>query len=108
MAIPVWGADFLPVGLPIVVVGIAYMVCVGRRMLPKESPAERREILRQAEIDLLSTYLLSERLFRARIPAGSSLNNRKLAESTLREQYGLNVVAIERNDVNIWRLCRIL
>jgi len=90
--------DFAPVGLPIVFVGIAYMVLIGRRMLPKEKPAERGEVLRQAEMDLLSTYSLSERLFRARIPVGSILTNRKLAESNLRDKYGLNVVAIERND----------
>jgi len=90
--------DFAPVGLPIVFVGIAYMVLIGRRMLPKEKPAERGEVLRQAEMDLLSTYSLSERLFRARIPVDSILTNRKLAESNLRDKYGLNVVAIERND----------
>ncbi len=89
--------DFAPVGVPIVITGITYMVLWGRHMLPKERPAERDEILRQAEIDLLSTYHLSERLFRARIPPGSRLNNCTLAESTLRETYGLNVVAIERN-----------
>jgi di/tricarboxylate transporter len=93
--------DFIPVGLPIVIVGIAYMVLVGRRMLPKERPAARSEVLHQAEMDLLSTYNLSERLFRARIPVGSILNNRELAESNLRDQYGLNVVAIERNDEKI-------
>ncbi len=93
--------DFLPVGLPIVFVGIAYMVFFGRHLLPKERPTERSEILRHAEIDLLSTYQLSERLFRARIPAGSRLINRKLSESTLREKYRLNVVAIERGEEKI-------
>jgi di/tricarboxylate transporter len=93
--------DFAPVGLPVVVVGIAYMVLFGRRLLPKEKPAERGEVLRQAEMDLLSTYDLSERLFRARIPAGSILNNRMLAESALREKYGLNVVAVERDSEKV-------
>lgn len=93
--------DFAPVGLPIVAVGITYMVFWGRRMLPKERPAERSEVLRQAEDDLLNMYHLSERLFRARIPRGSILDNRRLAESTLREKFGLNVVAVERNDEKV-------
>lgn len=93
--------DFAPVGLPIVLAGIAYMVLVGRRMLPKERPAARSKVLHQAEMDLLSTYNLGERLFRARIPVGSVWNDRKLAESNLREKYGLNVVAIERNDEKV-------
>jgi di/tricarboxylate transporter len=96
--IPGFGVlSFAPVGLPIVVVGIAYMVLWGRRMLPKDQPAERTEVLHQAEDDLLSTYRLDDRLFRALIPAGSFLIDRRLDESTLREKYGLNIVAIERN-----------
>lgn len=93
--------DFAPVGLPVAIAGILYMVLWGRHLLPKERPAERGEVLRQAQEDLLSTYHLSDRLFRARIPAGSILIGRRLAESTLREKYGLNVVAIERNGGNI-------
>jgi len=93
--------DFLPVGLPIVVVGIAYMVLFGRRLLPEEKPTERSEVLRQAEMDLLSTYKLGERLFRARIPAGSQLTGCRLSDSALREKYRLNVVAIERGEEKI-------
>jgi di/tricarboxylate transporter len=93
--------DFAPVGLPVALAGIIYMVLVGRHLLPKASPAGRDEVIRQAEEDLVSTYRLGERLFRARIPAGSMLINRTLAESTLREKYELNVVAIERNGGNI-------
>jgi di/tricarboxylate transporter len=89
--------DFAPVGLPLVVVGIVYMAVWGRRMLPAESPAERTAVIRQAEKDLLKVYALNERLFRARVPTGSYLISRSLAESTFREKYGLNVVAIERS-----------
>jgi len=89
--------DFAPVGLPIVVVGITYMVLWGRRMLPEDQPAERSEVRQQAEDDLLSTYRLSDRLFRARIPAGSILIDRRLDESSLREKYQINIIAIERS-----------
>ena len=89
--------SFAPVGLPLVVVGIFYMVLWGKRMLPTESSAERTQVIHQAESDLLTMYQLGERLFRARVPLGSYLIDRTLAESTLREKYGLNVVAIERN-----------
>jgi di/tricarboxylate transporter len=89
--------DFLPVGLPIMLVGIAYMTLIGRRMLPAGPSPERADVIRQAENDLLNMYQLGERLFRARIPNHSSLVGQKLSESTLREQHRLNVVAIERN-----------
>jgi di/tricarboxylate transporter len=90
--------DFAPVGLPLVIFGILYMALWGRRLLPKETTIEHNNAIQQAETnDLLHMYNLGERLFRAKIPAGSYLIEKNLAESTLREKYGLNVVAVERN-----------
>ncbi|MGQ9734235.1 MAG: SLC13 family permease [Candidatus Bipolaricaulia bacterium] len=90
--------DFAPVGLPLVAAGIAFMALWGRQLLPARSPAERLQAIREAggEGDLVETYRLGERLFRARIPAGSYLIGKPLAQSTFREIYNLNVVAIER------------
>ncbi|HLP82129.1 MAG TPA: SLC13 family permease, partial [Nitrosomonas sp.] len=93
--------DFAPVGLPLVIAGIIYMIVWGRRMLPAAPSTARTELIHKAEHDLVRTYQLSERLFRARIPAGSCLIDKTLSESTLREKYGLNVVAVERNDATL-------
>lgn len=91
--------DFAPVGMPLVLFGIVYMALWGRRLLPQETSSERNNAILQAEnSDLLHMYHLGERLFRARIPTGSYLIGKDLADSTLREKYGLNVVAVERND----------
>jgi len=89
--------DFAPLGLPIVAVGVAYMAVWGRRLLPAQPPAERLLAAGPADDDLVEVYHLGERLFRARIPAGSRLIGKPLAQSTLREDWGLTVVAIERN-----------
>lgn len=87
--------DFAPVGLPIVVIGIAYMAWAGRRMLPAESPVERFRDRSRADLDLVDLYRLSDRLFRARVPAGSALIGKPLAQSRLRETYNVNVIAVE-------------
>jgi di/tricarboxylate transporter len=92
--------DFAPLGVPLVLVGIAYMTLWGRHLLPAKALAERDEVIRRAKDDLLKIYQLGERLFWARIPTGSFLINRSLAESTFREKYGVNVVAVERNGVS--------
>jgi di/tricarboxylate transporter len=89
--------EFAPVGLPLIITGITYMALWGRRLLPTEPRGERANVIHQAESDLLHLYQLGERLFRVRIPAGSSLIEKNLAESTLREKYGLNVVGVELN-----------
>ncbi len=89
--------DFAGVGIPVVVAGIAYLALWGRRRLPTASPVEQMEAIKQAEGDLVSLYRLGERLFRARVPKGSVLVGRPLAEAPLREIYGVNVVAVEHN-----------
>ena len=87
--------EFAPVGLPLIIAGITYMALWGRRFLPTEPQDERDNVIHQAEADLLHLYQLGERLFRVRIPAGSSLIEKNLTESALREKYGLNVVGVE-------------
>jgi di/tricarboxylate transporter len=89
--------DFAPLGLPLIVAGVGYMALWGRHLLPARPPAGRLEPLPQEQPDLVGLYRLSERLFRARVPAGSYLIDKPLARSTFRDAYGLNVVAIERN-----------
>jgi di/tricarboxylate transporter len=88
--------DFLPLGLPIIAAGVIYLAVWGRHLLPQHSAADRERARRRSEKDLLDVYRLGERLFRARVPAGSSLIDRPLGQSTLRETYGISVVAIER------------
>ena len=94
--------DFAPIGLPLVFFGILYMAIFGRRLLPRETSIERSNAILQAQnTDLLNMYHLGERLFRARIPGGSYLIGKNLADSTLREKYGLNMVAVERNHATL-------
>lgn len=90
--------DFAPVGLPLILFGIVYMAVWGRRLLPTETKIERPDGTgREETSDLLRLYQLGERLFRGRITTGSYLTGNSLAESNLRQKYGLNVIAIERN-----------
>jgi di/tricarboxylate transporter len=89
--------DFAPVGLPLVAIGVAYMTLWGHRLLPTQPIRERTEGVRPPVEDLVQLYRLGERLFRARVPAGSYLIDKPLSRSTFREIYGLNVVGLERN-----------
>jgi di/tricarboxylate transporter len=88
--------DFTPVGLAAMIVGIAYVLLVGHRLLPDRSPAERLADLGEPEEDLVDLYRLGERLFRARIPQGSPLIGQTLAESGLRQDFELSVIGLER------------
>jgi di/tricarboxylate transporter len=88
--------DFVPVGLPLALAGIIFMVLIGKRFLPKKSPAEQvKEEGEPSEI-LLSTYQLGDRLQRARVRTGGPLDGKAVQASGLRENYHLNVIAVQR------------
>ncbi|WAD27978.1 SLC13 family permease [Pseudomonadaceae bacterium T75] len=87
--------SFAPIGLAILVLGIGYML-LARRWLRgdtvQEVAAEQRDTL-----DILAQrYRLPERERRLRVLPGSVLANQALDELKLRSQYGINVIAIER------------
>jgi di/tricarboxylate transporter len=86
--------DFTPVGLSVVLAGILFMAFVGRRMLPVRDIA--RESRGGGDVDLMQAYQLGEQLFVLRIPEGSILDGKTLAESRLGISLGLNVVGIMR------------
>jgi di/tricarboxylate transporter len=87
--------EFAPIGIPLTLVGILFMVLWGRKLLPLQSPAQRHEEARESS-DLLNTYQLSERLVRAVVCNSGSLDGVTLEKSGLRENYNLNVIAVQR------------
>src|SRR5512147_965045 len=76
--------DFAPVGLPLALAGIMFMVLWGRKLLPSQSPAQRYEGSDGSE-DLLNTYQISERLVRAQVSKDGCLDGATLEKSDLRE-----------------------
>lgn len=97
--------DFAPVGIPLTIVGILYIAFIGRKMLPGESAIERSIAPNKEEQkDLIAAYHLDENLFRARVPQESFLIGKSLSESTLREDFGVSVVAIERDNKKLFAL----
>jgi len=87
--------DFAPIGLPLTLAGVLFMILWGRKLLPDQSPAQRHEEGEESG-DLLDAYQLSERLVRARVCKGGSLDGITLEKSELREKHHLNVIAIQR------------
>ncbi len=97
--------DFAPVGIPMVIAGILYIVLLGRRFLPGDSSIERTLAPnRDDRNDLITAYHLGENLFRARVPEASSLIDKPLSDSHLREDFGVSVVAIERKNKKFFAL----
>ncbi len=87
--------DFTPLGLIIMFSGIAFMVLIGRHLLPKRDVV--KESSEEKKVDRGAQYDLQEGLFNIRIPADSILVDKTLAESRIGSALGWNVISIIRS-----------
>lgn len=88
--------DYTPTGIVVMVAGIAYMALVGHRLLPDR---DIQAVAAEPEGALGERFGLREQLFIARLPPGSALAGKALADSRLGAVLGLNVVGIFRGRV---------
>lgn len=92
------GFDFFsvtPIGLVVLVLGVLYMLLF-RHWLLRGDPQAEAGPPRLTLADLAHRYRLDEREQRLRVRADSALANQALDELELRRQYGINVIAVER------------
>jgi di/tricarboxylate transporter len=78
--------DFAPIGIPLVVVGVAYLLTIGTRLLPKHDPA-----------DFDSEYDSKEFVTEVVVDPKSPLAEKTLAEADFRGTYDLQVLGIVRS-----------
>jgi len=82
--------DFLPLGSLLVLTGVVYMVCIGRRLLPGTDPLAQVA----GGPALPEIYQLQDRLWEVQIPAASSLVGQTLGSADIGDLLGVTVVAI--------------
>jgi len=85
--------QFAWIGLPVLLVGTAFMALAGRHLLPSRALGGDEAPSR----DLRSLWQLDERILALRIPEGSAMAGRRIAESGLGSAAGLLVIALERS-----------
>jgi di/tricarboxylate transporter len=83
--------DYTPVGVVVMLAGIALMVLVGRHLLPKR---DIKQLPEDEQSDPSEFFGLTERLYVIRLPEDSVLDGKTLAQSRLGATLGLNVLAI--------------
>lgn len=93
---PLGIVDFLPTGLLIAPIAIAFMTFIGRRLLPARDSAAQQVTPADLSRSLFHTYQLDERLWEVMILPESRLVTRQLGESRIDEALGLSVLGIWR------------
>jgi di/tricarboxylate transporter len=88
--------SFTPFGVPILALGIVYML-FARRWLAATNDPKAGAAGRPRLADWIDEYKLADREHRVRVTDGSSLAGKTLEEIKLRDTSGANLVAIERN-----------
>ncbi|MGD9093253.1 MAG: SLC13 family permease, partial [Anaerolineales bacterium] len=88
--------DYTPVGLVLVVVGVAFMVLIGKRLLPVRDVAQ--DFRERGIEELGEIYDLEKRLYMLHIPVTSPLASMSLAQSRLGTTLGLTVIGIKREE----------
>ncbi|HWL53096.1 MAG TPA: SLC13 family permease [Chthoniobacteraceae bacterium] len=87
--------SFTPIGLIVLTVGVGYML-VARRWLVERSDGTDSERGRRGLTHLIHDYRLEKRGCRLRVATGSPLVGKRLDTLNLRQNHGINIIAIER------------
>ncbi len=87
--------SFMPFGMIVLVVGIIFMLAVGRRMLAKEKHVASAARGRTA-YQLAESYGLAGRLKNIRVLPDSPLADHTVARIQMRQNYGIHIIAFDK------------
>jgi di/tricarboxylate transporter len=88
--------EFTPIGLAVLAVGTAYMLLVGRRLLPTADAEDAGAQQGQSIGELVRTFGLADKNRRLRVASASPLVGQTVAELQLRSRLAINLVSVER------------
>lgn len=94
--------DFTPTGGVVMLAGIAYMLLIGRRLLPVRDVPRTSKQNKRTDLALLKTfYRLNERLWDAEVMPSSPFVGKTLRDSEIGAKLGLSVITLQRGGVPV-------
>jgi len=85
--------DFAWIGVPVLLVGTAFVALIGRHLLPETDTTTTQA----GQRDLREQYSLQERIFALRVPADSVFVGKTLADTALPTSANLVIIAVTRH-----------
>ncbi|MEO1091275.1 MAG: SLC13 family permease [Pseudomonadota bacterium] len=87
---------FTPIGLAVLVIGVVYMLAVGRWLVPDQALPSGDARRGRTIAELAAVYGLTDRVHWVRIPWTSPCVGQTIGEASLRTRYGVSIVAFGR------------
>ena len=91
--------DFAPVGVIVMAAGVLFMILIGRHLLPRRNISELDR--RERELDFEAQYHLKERIYQLKIPPGSQLAGKTIAQTRIGTLLGFYIISVTRNGKSI-------
>ena len=88
--------DFAPVGIAVTLAGMAFMILIGRHLLPERHPIQALSGRSQDGEQAQELYGLAERLALVILPSDSPLAGKTLADSRIGRVLGLTILGLQR------------
>jgi di/tricarboxylate transporter len=89
--------DFFSIGAPLVLIGVIYMLSLGRRLLPKENPTSPTEPSQLLRMKLANLYQIQKSLFEIEVLPESPMVDLSILNGRWSNQLGANVIGITHN-----------
>jgi di/tricarboxylate transporter len=89
--------DFFPIGAPLVLIGVVYMLTLGRRLLPKENPASPAEPSQLLRMKLANLYQIQKSIFEVEVLPESPMANLSILNGKWSTKLGGNIIGITHN-----------
>jgi len=91
--------EFAPIGLPLLFIGVIYMVIWGRRSLPERSELENVQQTQEEKIDLIQIYGLGQTFTSLRINKSSPVNGLPISSTYAWNRSNVRIIALEHHNV---------
>ncbi len=91
--------SFTPIGLLLILIGVGYMLTIGRRLQPDRQPVTHGQQM-ETPSELFALYRLPDNLHRVRVREASLLVGQKLGDLHLNRDFGVTILSITRANGN--------
>lgn len=89
--------SFLPVGLAVIAIGVAYLLPLSKTLVRKQRAGRVAEDGKSLD-DLVEKYQFAGGLRRYRVPSGSGMVGRQVADLALKPRYGVTILEVRSEE----------